>query len=962
MVIGSSCSARGQPDGSPALRDRRAAGWEAGGIAVEPRTALRRNRDVEFRILGSLEVRDRAGPIDVGGHRQRAVLARLLVDAGHGVAIDRLIDDVWEGDPPRSATKTLHKYISEIWAALRGAMARGEPSPIRTSGSSYIVDIGSCGFDAQRFEDEVADARRSRRSGDATKAAATLLDASSLWRGDVLADFPDSAFAVPLRARLGELRLVAIEERLDAEVGLGRYGECVAELVELVVQHPLREGLWALLMTALASAGQPAEALRAFRRYRWTLGHELGLEPSAELHQLDCRIARGEVAVMLPATARRSTPPTNLPTPLTTFIGRRQQLRDLAAELDELRLVTLTGPGGTGKSRLAIELSTNIHDRFRSGVWLIDVTPARSVADVVTVLADVVGVPADPDTNRDHLDVLTDALTHRPRTLLVIDNCEHLALECGELVARLLAACPELWVVATSRQPLHVVGEAVRPVAPLDVATEAALLFCDRAGLGRPDVGLDARDPTVLDICRRLDGLPLAIELAASTLQLVSLGELHEHVRRRPCSIERPPTVTRHRSLRAAMTWSYDLLSPAARALLPRLSIFCSSFDLDAAERVAGATRPTIDELVRMSLLTRQDGMTTMASRYRLLDTIRAFARELLEHSDEEEEVRARHMSSLLALAGAAAPNVLGPDELDCRRRLDGARHDIAAALAFATEREPSTGFDLAIAMWPHWLVWGRFREGLDQLTALLSVAGHVDPSRRAWASVAAADLAADAGDSSAAGTFAAMALAEFESAGDHHGQAYATRALANVAYNQGDGDAARSLLQVAAAHLEPIDDVIGRVHLRHLAGHIHILRGELQLAEQAFQDQLRWFEGIGSALASARSQWVLAQIAHRRGDDALARRLCEASLLHLRVLDDVTSIARVHQLLAEIAVCEGDLDRAAELFREAMEAAHEIGDQRTASGARDGLATIERRSTSHTHRGASRGEEVVGE
>ncbi len=867
------------------------------------------------------------------------MLARLLVDAGHVVAIDRLVEDVWEGDPPRTATKTLHKYVSELRSALRTATDPDPASPITTSSSGYAIDVDSCGFDAWRFETMVTDARHSRRDGDTAGAATTLLEAGRLWRGDVLADFPDSAFATALRTRLGELRLVALEERLDAQVGLGPHTECVSELSELVMEHPLRERLWALLMTALASEGRPAEALRAFRRYRRTLGDELGLEPSAELRELDARIARGEVAVTLPITARRSTPPTNLPSPLTTFVGRRAQLAGLAAELESRRLVTLTGPAGSGKSRLAIELATTIRHRFPGGLWLADLTPARGTGDIVTILADAVGAP---DPGRDGLGVLSDALSRRSETLLILDNCEHLAVESAGVVTRLVEGCGQLRVLATSRQPLHVVGEALRLVGPLDVPTEAAVLFCDRAGLGRHDVPVDPGDETVLAICERLDGLPLAIELAAGTLQLVSLAELDENVQRRPCAITRPPTVSGYSSLRGALAWSYDLLSPTARTLLARLGVFSSSFDLDAAAAVVDATRPAIDELVRMSLLARQDGVTTTASRYRMLDTIRAFAGELLERSGEHAPVQSGHLSYFLSLARAAMPNVVGQEELEWRRRLDEARHDISAALLFAAEHEPSRGIDLALAMWPHWLVWGRFREGLDRLTVLLAGAARVDPARRAWASVAAADLAADAGDSSTADHFARDALVEFERSGDRRGRAYATRALAHAAYNQGCGDRARWLLDTAYAHLESIDDEIGRVHLRHLAGHIHMLRGEFDLAEQTFQQQLCWFEAVGSALASARAKWVLAQVAYRRGDDAVARRLCEASLVSLEALDDVASIARAQHLLAEIAVRQGDRNRAAVLFQSALTASREIGDQRIAAGAERGLVTVQ--------------------
>jgi tetratricopeptide (TPR) repeat protein len=341
-----------------------------------------------------------------------------------------------------------------------------------------------------------------------------------------------------------------------------------------------------------------------------------------------------------------------------------------------------------------------------------------------------------------------------------------------------------------------------------------------------------------------------------------------------------------------------------------------------------------------MSFINRQDGIDSSASCYRLLATIRSFAGGLLG-SGEDEALRFRHLVYLRSLAGAAMFNVLGADELEWRHCLLALRHDIAAAISFAAEHAPSKGVDLALAMWPHWLVWGRFREGLERLTELLRVGDGLDPSRRAWVSVAAADLAADAGDSPAADGFARAALAQFQLTGDRQGQAYALRALAHVACNRGEGGRAQCLLDMAHARLEPIDDEIGRVHLRQLAGRILMLRGDLLRAERTFQPLLRRFEGLGSVVASARSEWILAEIAHRRGDDALARRLCEASITRLETLDDVAFIARAQHLLGEIAAGEGDRDRAAELFRCALEVSREVGDQRTASGARDGLAML---------------------
>jgi predicted ATPase/DNA-binding SARP family transcriptional activator len=898
---------------------------------------------MEFRILGPLEVCRGGSTVGLGGRRQRTVLARLLVEPGHVVSIDRLVEDVWPADPPRTAVKTLHKYVSVLRAALGSVSSDAAGGVLRTSGPGYLLEVDAATLDSRRFEDAVAGAREARRAGDAAGAAARLSAADALWRGDVLADFITEDFTAPLRRRLEELRVTALEERFDAELASGRAIESVAELSELVVVHPFRERLWALLMTALAAAGRLPEALRAFQRCRHLLAEELGLEPSAELRGLESRLLRGDAVAPALASPSVFSSPTNVPAPVTSFIGRHQQLRDLVADVAGHRLVTLTGPGGCGKSRLAVEAARRLLVRFPGGVWFVDLLPIGAARQVAGAIARAVRV-ADVDEQQ-RFDVVVDALNHRPATLLLLDNCEHVAAECAEVVTPLLGQCAALTVIAASRRPLDVPGEAIRRVRPLDVATEAAQLFCDRASLCSPTVAVHADDQAVIEICRRLDGLPLAVEVAAGMLQYLDVSEIVQRLRQDPWTLERAATaVTCHRSLWETMTSSYDLLAAPAQLLLGRLSVFPASFRLDAAEAACGDrdgedVLASLGELVRMSLVTRVEQERGGGSGYRLLDTIRSFANEMSRDRGDHDVWRRRHATWVLTLARSAMPHVLGPEELRWRDRLDLASHDVETALHFTSETDATAGIELVLALWPHWLVWGHFRQGLGHLRRLLHAESAVHPALRAWASVAAADLAADAGHSAEASGFATAAMDVFRRRGDPHAQAYAERALANVAYNNGDADGAQRLLDRALGHLDGTGDEVGISHVGYLLGHVQALRGDLDAAEESFRAQLRWFEALGSQIATARAEWILGRIAHQRGDQSLARSRCERSLDHLLDLEDAASVARVRLLLGDITASEGDPKRADGLYRMALAGAQAIGDHRTASAASNGLA-----------------------
>ena len=407
----------------------------------------------------------------------------------------------------------------------------------------------------------------------------------------MLADFGDAEFALRERVRLGELRCSAWESALELGLARGRHSQVAARAAELVELEPLRERLWSALITALAETGRTPEALRCYQRYRRLLGEELGLDPSTRLRALEERVVRGEFERPVEVSAQ---PAHNLPVPLTTFVGRSILQGDIGTAVEQDRLVTLIGIGGSGKTRLALEVAAGVVSAFPGGAWLVELAPVTEASQVVRAVADVLSIPVQPD--RDLTDVLSDALASRPATLLVLDNCEHLLATCAGLVGRLLRKAAHLHVLATSRQPLIVPGEAIWPVPPLEPETEGAALFRDRSRLARPDhADPEVDHDVVLEICRQLDGLPLAIELAAAQVQTLDLHDLAARLGDRFRLLQRhTPASDRHRSLRDTIAWSHDLLSPAAQMVLRRLAVFPTAHSTLARPSWCAAARPSM--------------------------------------------------------------------------------------------------------------------------------------------------------------------------------------------------------------------------------------------------------------------------------------------------------------------------------------------------------------------------------
>ncbi len=763
---------------------------------------------MQFEILGPLQVTGDGCPVSLGGHRQRAVLARLLVDANRVVTTDALIDAVWDDSPPATAHKTLQSYV----VGLRKALGAGA---VRTEAGGYRLLVDASQFDARRFESLVTEASSTKTEGDLTASSALYGKALDLWRGEVLADFTDEHFPGPERARLADLRLAALEEQLDCELGLGHHSELCGRLGDLAGQHPLRERFWALWMIALYRSGRQAEALRAFQQCRRLMANDLGLEPSPELRHLEGAILAGDPDLLgrPSATGGGVRPFDNLPRALTIFIGRAAQLSELDRLLGRARLVTLTGAGGGGKTRLAIEVAERAVSDHRGGVWFIDLAPVVDPALVARTVAVTLGVPDQP--GRSTTDVLVEVLGTRPDTLLMFDNCEQVVEAGAALAATLLQHCPTLRILATSRQPLDVAGEVVFAVPPLDINTESVDLFVDRARLARPDFAItQVNRGDVEAICRGLDGLPLAVELAASQVRVLEPSQIAARMADRFQMLARPHAEAgRHRSLLATVEWSHELLTPSAQVAFRRLSVFNGSFDIDAAETVCtgggiadGTVLPLVRELVDKSLVMRE-ATAALTARYRLLETLRLYARDRLDQAGERAAVERAHAGHYVRLAETATNDAPGPHTLASLRRLDEETHNLRAALDFSRDRDHVLALRLGVALWPYWEAWNCAYDGLTHLEPSLASGLGAPPQLRAWALMAAADLAAADDDTPRAAAWADHAITLFRRLQDRRGEAYAQLALGSLQRDRGNVGRAGRLARLALNISESLDD-----------------------------------------------------------------------------------------------------------------------------------------------------------
>ncbi|MGO9750757.1 MAG: AfsR/SARP family transcriptional regulator [Solirubrobacteraceae bacterium] len=595
---------------------------------------------VQFKILGPLEVTGGSASHSLGGAKQRAVLAILLLHRGEVVSSERLIDALWGERPPASAAKTLQGYISH----LRKALGR---DALLSYGHGYRLAVSSDQLDAEQFERLAGEGHRVLAGGDAAAAADRLRQALRLWRGPALADFTYEPFAQAEIARLEEARVTVLEDRIDADLALGRHRQLVSELESLARGYPLRERVRRQLMLALYRCDRQAEALEAYQQTRTALVEELGIEPGHELRELhqailrqDPRLELAAAAAQIPELEARSS----LPAAANPLIGRRAELRALRELLlDEARLVTVTGPGGSGKTRLALELAASLSGEFAQQVYFVLLAPLRQ-PELPTTIMSALGI-ADA-VGGAPLETLKRVLQAQP-VLLVLDNFEHVT-DSAPVLGELLADCPQLKLLVTSRASLHLSGEHEYPLDPLPLK-DAVALFTERARAVRPEFAAD--EPILRAICARLDCLPLVVELAAARSRLLSCEELLTRLEHRLDVLTGGPRdlASRQQTLRATIEWSYDLLDPGEQQLFARLAVFTGGCTLEAAEQVCGASLDQIESLIDQNLLRRSE--TTGEGRFWMLETIREYALERLAVTTGVEEACQPYADYYVALA-----------------------------------------------------------------------------------------------------------------------------------------------------------------------------------------------------------------------------------------------------------------------------------------------------------------------
>jgi predicted ATPase/DNA-binding SARP family transcriptional activator len=659
---------------------------------------------IRFEVLGPLRVRGDA-EVAVTRPSHRRLLSILLLEVGRRLSTDELIERFWEGEPPETAKAALQTHVS----ALRGLLPAGT---VVTEGYGYALPLDGHALDAAEFGARAAAAQQHAETRDWSKVLGAADDALARWRGQPFEELRDAPFARPEVRRLEELRLELLELRAEALVATGHEADVLPELERLVVEHPLRERLWEQLMLARYRLGRHADALDAYRQARYELA-ELGLEPGPGLHRLQERILRHDRDL-------HRRPPTNLPPELTSFVGRERELAEVRGHLDDHRLVTITGVGGAGKTRLARRVAEDNLGDFGDGSWLVELAPLAAPDLVVHQVATTLGVRLDGDDLLAELRTATRGL----EVLILLDNAEHL-LDAVAVVARaLLEGDLGVRVLATSRAPLGVPGEVVYDLPPMTVpdtpsATgqellryDAVRLFVERARLARPGFSVEGRDAgAVVEICRRLDGVPLAIELAAARVRTLDPRTIAERLddRFRLLTVGSSTAPPRQRTLEATVRWSHDLLGPAERTLFARLGVFEGDFDAEMAEAVVagdGLDRaevvPLLADLVDRSLVATSatgDGRR----RFRLLETLREFALTRLDARGDDTPVRRGHRDWCVAFAREVVACSLGPNRAERLERLAAVSDDLGAAL----EHEPGPTDDEAVwlmhALASHW-------------------------------------------------------------------------------------------------------------------------------------------------------------------------------------------------------------------------------------------------------------------
>ncbi|MEV0893995.1 BTAD domain-containing putative transcriptional regulator [Promicromonospora sp. NPDC050262] len=901
---------------------------------------------MQIRMIGPFEVTlDDGAAADVPGTRLRALLAALALNPGRVVPRATLVDWIWGEAPPSDATNALQRLVSRLRKVLPDGALEGQ-----VSGYRLLVDPD--GVDAVRFERLVARAH----DADVAGRVRLLREALALWRGPALQDvggtdggidgavgsgFGGGSLGAAV-TRLDRLRLTALEDRFDAELGLGHGAEVVAELTDLVAEHPVRERLVAALMRALAATGRDAEALQVYQRTREALADALGVDPSPELSALHVALLRGELA------PREATRRTNVRAALTSFVGRDADLAVVRGLVADHRLTTLVGPGGAGKTRLATEIAGLLAADLPDGAWLVELAPLGpddDVAQAALTALELRDALLGEGSTLDATDRVVAAVRDR-EALLVLDNCEHVIDSVARFAERVLGECRRLRILATSREAVGIPGEALWQVLPLALPGAAAgddeigsapavRLLLDRAGAVRADLasaaGSDAATlATMARVCRALDGMPLAIELAAARLRTMSIDQLAARLddRFRLLTGGSRTALPRHRTLRAMVDWSWELLTDAERTVLRRLSVFRGGASLEAAERVC--TDPAADvaqddvldlltALTEKSLLVA-DG-DAHAPRYRMLGTIKEYAAGRLAEAGEAELARRAHLAWCTELAETAEPHLRRAEQLTWLATLTVEHDNLTAAMRGAlASGEAAEAMRLAAGSGWYWWLSGHKSEGMDLLLAATRLPGDVADDVRAWVyALLSVFLSAGLGDEHTAADWIHKAYRFSQDAERQHPALPLTVPLERLLVAPEEG---------VAAWTDVLDDedpwvrALARLHL----GKLKLMIGQDELgAEADLRRALAEFRALGERFGISFALSELADQLAARGELAAACEHYEQAAVVVTEIGAVDDVIQIRSRLAHLHWLLGDEEASAAAMAEAERHARRV-------------------------------------
>ncbi len=865
-------------------------------------------------MLGPVEARAAGRLVPLGGGRQLKLFAFLVLNANAAVSTDALIDAVW-GLQRDEAFKRLHMAISRLRKALAPLEADGE-TVLRTVSGGYLLSVAPGDLDANVFAERINYGRQALEQGDVARASELLREALAMWRGRPLAEVAFEDFAQAEIRRLEELRLSALETRIDADLQLGLHADLTGELDVLLDARPTRERFAGQLMLALYRSGRQADALDVYQRTRVRLAEELGLEPGPALRALQAEILE-QAPSLYPRADHLDRPvrlssadawpgdraegtrrrPAGVPVLPTATIGRAREIAELSSLLqrDDVRLVTVTGPGGVGKTRVAQTVSHAVGAVFPDGVRWIELAGVAHPDDVASTVVRALALA--PVGGESAVDTLCRYLASK-RLLLTVDNFEHV-LDASKLVGELHAECPGVTFLTTSREPLNLAAEQQFLVAPLSVpavsealtvldieAADATALFL--AAVRRRDTQFAISPGSahlIARICAALDGLPLALELAAARTGLLSIPELADRLDHEVTDLGTAPrdAPTRHRTLQATIDWSYRLLGPEQQRAFTQFAVFAGGATLGAAQAVTGASLETLQAFTAKSLIDRRrqaDGSTRLT----MLETIRHFARQQLDRDRERDVVHQRHFEHYLALVELTVPRLATREEPTALAILDGDLDNLSAALQWALDTAPALALRLAGFLGDYWTI-RLDQQGLRWLEACLAAAGEEGPSHeRARAHLHRGILLGHRHGGTARLHAVTHALSLYRQANDHAGTSAALVVLARASLSGGRTDLDRS-----------------RQYAREACDHAH----------HADDDGL-----LGEALGT------LAIVLH-----AERPRLLEQATNLLEPLGNYRAIARSHSGAAYVALTEERVAEARDYLATALEAATHIND-----------------------------------